>query len=104
MHCKELCFASASYLVKGTDDVREAEQINVNFKANTVTFVFGDALPASASLVLTIKYSGFLNNEMAGFYRSSYTDIHGETKIMASTQFESLDARLVNFIQFLLAD
>ena len=30
---------------------------------------------------------------MAGFYRSSYTNIHGESKIMASTQFESLDAR-----------
>lgn len=30
---------------------------------------------------------------MAGFYRSSYTDIHGQKKIMASTQFEALDAR-----------
>ena len=30
---------------------------------------------------------------MAGFYRSSYTDIHGNSKIMASTQFEALDAR-----------
>jgi len=30
---------------------------------------------------------------MAGFYRSSYTDIHGNKKIMASTQFEALDAR-----------
>lgn len=30
---------------------------------------------------------------MAGFYRSSYTDIHGKSKIMGSTQFESLDAR-----------
>ena len=30
---------------------------------------------------------------MAGFYRSSYTDIHGKSKIMVSTQFESLDAR-----------
>jgi len=38
---------------------------------------------------------GFLNNQMAGFYRSSYTNIHGEKKIMASTQFESLDARSV---------
>jgi aminopeptidase N len=36
---------------------------------------------------------GFLNNQMAGFYRSSYTDIHGQKKIMASTQFEALDAR-----------
>jgi aminopeptidase N len=36
---------------------------------------------------------GFLNNQMAGFYRSSYTDIEGNSKIMVSTQFESLDAR-----------
>lgn len=43
--------------------------------------------------MLSIKYIGFLNNQMAGFYRSSYTDIHGQKKIMASTQFEALDAR-----------
>jgi len=30
---------------------------------------------------------------MAGFYRSKYTDIEGKEKIMASTQFEALDAR-----------
>lgn len=30
---------------------------------------------------------------MAGFYRSSYQDVHGNTKTMASTQFEALDAR-----------
>jgi puromycin-sensitive aminopeptidase len=30
---------------------------------------------------------------MAGFYRSSYTDIDGKPQVMASTQFESLDAR-----------
>ena len=30
---------------------------------------------------------------MAGFYRSTYTDIDGNKKLMASTQFESIDAR-----------
>lgn len=30
---------------------------------------------------------------MAGFYRSTYADIDGNPKIMASTQFEALDAR-----------
>lgn len=30
---------------------------------------------------------------MAGFYRSGYTTVTGEAKIMASTQFEALDAR-----------
>lgn len=30
---------------------------------------------------------------MAGFYRSTYKDYKGETKLVASTQFEALDAR-----------
>ena len=53
MHAKELCFASASYVVKGEEDteVCEAEEIRVNLKATTVTFVFGNALPADATLV-----------------------------------------------------
>jgi puromycin-sensitive aminopeptidase len=58
-----------------------------------VTFVFDSQIPAMSKISLTIEYTGFLNNQMAGFYRSSYTDIHGESKVMASTQFESLDAR-----------
>mmetsp|Transcript_42218 Transcript_42218/g.88662 ORF Transcript_42218/g.88662 Transcript_42218/m.88662 type:complete len:973 (-) Transcript_42218:176-3094(-) len=108
MHAKELCFSTASYVVvkDATDDGDgdgtttaneeekcEVEEIRVNKKSTTVTFVFGKALPANSTLILTIEYTGFLNNQMAGFYRSSYTDIHGKSKIMASTQFESLDAR-----------
>ena len=30
---------------------------------------------------------------MAGFYRSGYTTVDGESRVMASTQFEALDAR-----------
>ena len=30
---------------------------------------------------------------MAGFYRSGYKSIEGASKVMVSTQFESLDAR-----------
>ena len=94
MHAKELCFISASFTVVGSDAPPvEAEEIRDNKKATTVTFVFPETIPASSSVVLAIKYIGFLNNQMAGFYRSSYTNIHGEKKIMASTQFESLDAR-----------
>jgi puromycin-sensitive aminopeptidase len=68
-------------------------QIHVNFKATTVTFVFPEALPASSSITLTIDYTGILNNQMAGFYRSHYKDTKGVDKIVASTQFEALDAR-----------
>lgn len=30
---------------------------------------------------------------MAGFYKSTYADADGNKKVMASTQFEALDAR-----------
>ncbi|KAL9181995.1 hypothetical protein ACHAXT_012338 [Thalassiosira profunda] len=94
MHAKELCFSTASYVVKGGDGMAtEAEEIAVNTKATTVAFRFGQDIPPNATLILSVEYTGFLNNKMAGFYRSGYTNIHGETKVMASTQFESLDAR-----------
>jgi aminopeptidase N len=91
LHAKELCFASASYTDKaGT--VHHAEEIHVNTKTTIVTFLFATPV-TDDSITLQIHYSGFLNNQMAGFYRSSYTDIDGNAQIMASTQFEALDAR-----------
>ena len=43
--------------------------------------------------MLKIAFSGQHNNQMNGFYRSEYTDVHGNKKTMVSTQFESIDAR-----------
>lgn len=96
MHAKELCFISAKFVTvgdKAAAEPVEAQEIRDNKKATTVTFVFPKEVPSSSVILLTITYIGFLNNQMAGFYRSSYTDIHGKKKIMASTQFEALDAR-----------
>ena len=31
--------------------------------------------------------------QMAGYYRSKYTDMNGDSKFMGTTQFEALDAR-----------
>lgn len=62
-------------------------------KSTTVTFVFSESIPKSSSIVLKIDFVGCLNNQMAGFYRSHYKDTKGNDKIVASTQFEALDAR-----------
>ena len=52
--------------------------------------------------VLSIGYSGVMNNDMAGFYRSRYKPVSepspsvpkvGDFHFMFSTQFESCDAR-----------
>lgn len=69
------------------------------------TLNFGaETLPVSARATLTIRFSGIINNEMAGFYRSKYKPPAGTTPAasvarddefyyMTSTQFEACDAR-----------
>ena len=42
---------------------------------------------------LTMDFQGILNDQMAGLYRSSYTNLQGQQTTMATTQFEPTDAR-----------
>ncbi len=42
---------------------------------------------------LHLPFSGILNDKLHGFYRSTYKDANGQDKVLASTQFESTDAR-----------
>ena len=42
---------------------------------------------------LNIAFSGILNDKLHGFYRSTYKDSDGRERTLASTQFESTDAR-----------
>jgi aminopeptidase N/puromycin-sensitive aminopeptidase len=51
------------------------------------TFAFGETLPAG-KLVLSIEYTGILNNELRGFYLSKTA-----RRNYAVTQFEATDAR-----------
>jgi puromycin-sensitive aminopeptidase len=55
-------------------------------------FTFSDTLsPGPYQLQLT--FTGMLNDKLHGFYRSTYKDANGQDKVLASTQFESTDAR-----------
>lgn len=42
---------------------------------------------------LHLSFHGKLNDQLRGFYRSSYKDASGATQILAATQFEATDAR-----------
>ncbi|XP_077240350.1 aminopeptidase M1 [Tasmannia lanceolata] len=52
---------------------------------------FYDVLPLGDG-ILTLVFAGTLNDQMKGFYRSTY-ELNGEKKNMAVTQFEPADAR-----------
>ncbi len=42
---------------------------------------------------LQLIFTGTINDKLAGFYRSTFTDSDGATRTLASTQFEATDAR-----------
>ncbi|KAH8382805.1 hypothetical protein KR009_005335, partial [Drosophila setifemur] len=48
---------------------------------------------AQTNWTLSITYNGTLRSDMGGFYLSSYTDDDGTVHYLATTQFESTDAR-----------
>ena len=60
--------------------------------AETVTFEFDFSLPVGAAS-LEIEFAGELNDRLRGFYRSYYTDVDGNERYLATTQFEATDAR-----------
>ena len=51
-----------------------------------------EPLPAGPAMV-RIRYTGILSDQLRGFYRSTYTDDDGVDHVLATTQFESTDAR-----------
>lgn len=59
----------------------------------TVSFALALPLEPGASAKLHIVFTRILNDKMAGFYRSSYTDDKGETRYLATTQMEPTDCR-----------
>jgi aminopeptidase 2 len=68
--------------------------ISTNKEKQVVTISFNESLKAGSEATLTLKFTGVLNDIMAGFYRSSFKiDPNGETKYLATTQMQPTDAR-----------
>lgn len=90
---KELKISEAEVLLPGSDNIKSSD-ISYNEKGQVVTFTFPQEVQAGAkNAVLRVAFSGVMNNEMAGFYRSAYKNKEGQDDFMYSTQFESCDAR-----------
>jgi aminopeptidase N len=92
LHCKEITVREASFTNTATGSTSTLVEISYRLKETILCLKFEDDLMLGAG-VLHIEYDGILNGDMAGFYKSSYTDADGKKQIMASTQFEALDAR-----------
>ncbi|HEY7555853.1 MAG TPA: M1 family metallopeptidase [Candidatus Binatia bacterium] len=76
----------------GADGKTLAGTVTLDGENEQAVFIFPERL-AAGSLKLAIRFSGILNDKLHGFYRSTYKDANGNDKPLASTQFESTDAR-----------
>ncbi|KLP00364.1 putative APE2-aminopeptidase yscII [Fusarium fujikuroi] len=73
--------------------ISSSPTLDYNKDTQTTTVTFDKTIPAGQKARLTQRFTGTLNDDMAGFYRSSYKDEDGNTKYLATTQFEATDAR-----------
>lgn len=57
---------------------QDATDIALDEKAEVLTLTFADTLAAGTEANLYLSFTGILNDKMAGFYRSGYTNAAGE--------------------------
>ena len=89
----ELEVEPASYTADGSASAREPSAIDYDEDAETVTLHFDGAPIEPGGGRLTLSFNGTLNDQLHGFYLSSYQAVDGATRRMATTQFEATDAR-----------
>jgi puromycin-sensitive aminopeptidase len=86
----ELAIADAVLSVPGGGD-RPAD-VRLDEGAERATFALDGPVPAGPA-TLRCSFTGVLNDQLRGFYRSTFTDADGATRTIATTQMESTDAR-----------
>ncbi len=89
LHSKELDIEVAEVVV-GNRKIF-ASRISYDEKAETATMHFATPIPRGVAK-LRLAFRGILNDKLRGFYRSQYF-VSGQSRHMATTQFESTDAR-----------
>jgi len=71
---------------------RHEVTVTLDEDTERATLALSEPLPAGGAVV-SLRFRGFLNDKLRGFYRSTFTDDHGVERVIATTQFEATDAR-----------
>ena len=90
LNAKEMDLNSAQ--LSGDSVNIEIETFDYDEDLERVTLDLGQEID-TGSYSLSIDFDGILNRKLQGFYISTFTDESGEERKIATTQFESTDAR-----------
>lgn len=89
MNAIELDIRSAVVSQGGTD---HAAEISLDEQTERLTLTLAEPI-AAGDVTIDITFDGVLNDKLRGFYRSTFTDDDGTEHTIATTQFESTNAR-----------
>ncbi|EFA77597.1 puromycin-sensitive aminopeptidase-like protein [Heterostelium album PN500] len=93
---KTIVIHSIDLVLQSAGIVSEQSAVSIEYYTPEQVAIinFKDELQPSDSnnKVLSIRFTGILNDKLKGFYRSSYK-VDGEQRYIATTQFEATDAR-----------
>ncbi len=68
-------------------------QVTLDEEAQRATIAFDEVLEPAAGYLLFLRFTGVLNDQLHGFYRSTFGADDGTEAVLAVTQFEPADAR-----------
>ncbi len=93
---KEITLHSKDINIKTADIIQGktlyyVDNVTYDIKSETATIIFKKPITRGKAK-LTLTFEGVISDSLRGFYRSRYV-IGGETKYLATTQFEATDAR-----------
>ncbi|EAT88547.2 hypothetical protein SNOG_03342 [Parastagonospora nodorum SN15] len=80
-------------ITAGDQVISESPTVSHDADSQTTKVSFDQTISKGSKAKLTMTFSGILNDNMAGFYRSSFKAADGSTTYMATTQMEPTDAR-----------
>ncbi|MBI5317123.1 MAG: M1 family metallopeptidase [Nitrospirae bacterium] len=82
----------SSAILEGSSSTRQNATIELHDSTQRCQLTFSQPI-APGEWKLHLTFQGKLNDQLRGFYRSTYKDHAGVTHWMAATQFEATDAR-----------
>ena len=91
LNAVDLEITDATLAVEGGTTRLDGE-VSYQTELQRATIGLAGTVPAGAG-VLVMEFTGILNDQLHGFYRSTFTDVDGNTQVIATTQFEATDAR-----------
>ena len=84
---------NSSTISQNGKEITSSPKVSFDADKQITTFSLDQSLSAGSKAFLKIAFNGTLNEQLAGFYKSTYQHPDGTDHYLATTQFEATDAR-----------